>query len=285
MPCYSLVEGVTASYLVEAGTTKVTISSRSPLKHRDIFTGTGQMVFHWVQEGKTQAWKCDISMADRSPAQVEETPAPDGSQNLGVVLKELYPAGLLLQGRMVGALVAPAIHIDIPWGTDVWVFMVRSPWFHLQQQLGKPTLAVQHDVSKATANLALSPDGGLSAQVAMEGTSFKNASLALRRTLGQFSFEEVVCSIGAGSGTFSWTPILRSFDLMLVTKGSISESQLAEVARGLGAQVSAGMFGSGSVEGDYVLCDGPALSYAWTLKGHRGFLESAQDQTDARIGW
>ena len=277
--------GVDASYAVAAGRTTVAISSKERLKHRAVYVGTGQMTFHWVQEGKTQAWKCDISMVDPVATQVAETAGNDGSQRLDVDLGEVYPAGFLLQGRMVGTLTAPAIHVDVPFGSDVWVFLVRSPWFPLKLLIDRPVLTAEHDASRVTASLNASGDGSLNVQMAVDGTGFKSASLVVKRTLGSYSSDELVCELGAGSQAFTWKPIVRVFDLLLVTKGSISEPKLADIARGLGAQTSSGVFGGGSVEGDFVLCDGPATSYTWLLKGHRGLLENVEDQTDARFTW
>jgi hypothetical protein len=186
---------------------------------------------------------------------------------------------------MVGTLMAPAVHVDVPWGSDVWVFLIRSPWFPLRLQVDNPVLSVQHDVSKVTASLGVSADGSMAGQVALDGPGFKNASLVVKRTLGSYNFDETVCEAGPGVQTFAWKPILRLFDLLLVTKGTISEKEIANVARGLGAQVSSGLLGPGSVEGSYVLCDGPAVTYVWYLKGHRGFLENVEDRTGAKFTW
>ena len=281
----SLAGGVDASYSVAAGQTVVAIRSRSRLDHKAIFQGTGQMLFHWVQEGKTQAWKCDISMADPKPAQPRETAGQDGSQSLEVSLDNVYPAGLLLKGRMTGVLVAPAVHVEVPWWRDVWAFLIRSPWFPLRFQVDSPSLSVRHGAGGVTASIGVSPDASASGQVSFDGADFKSASLVLRRTLGSYASEETVFEATPGVQAFAWKPIARIFDLLLVTGGHINESQLADIARGLGADVSSGFFGPGSVEGDYVLCDGPALSYSWMLRGHRGFLENTEDVAAARFSW
>jgi len=285
MPCYSLAGGIDATYAVEAGATSVTINSKDRLKHRAVYTGTGQMIFHWVQEGKTQAWRCDISMLDAEAVQATETVGVDGSQRLAVELKSVYPAGLILQGRMVGTLMAPAVHVDVPWGEDIWAFLIRSPWFPLKLSIDKPTLSVTHDTGKASAFLSILGEGSVSAQVVLDGASFKSASLVVRRTLGLFSSNEAVCEINAGPQAFAWKPIARVFDLLLVVKGTVSEGHIADVARGLGAQISSGVLGGGNVEGDFVLCDGPATSYSWILRGHRGLLENEEDRSDAKFTW
>jgi len=285
MPSYSLAGGIDASYAVAAGKTTVVISSNTRLNHRAVYVGTGQMTLHWVQEGKTQVWRCDTAMIDPAPAQVQEETAADGSQRLEVELTNVYPAGVLLQGRMVGTLMAPAVHVDIPMGSDVWVFLIRSPWFPSRLQVGRTELAVEHAPDRASASLAIAADGGLSAQVALSGTAFKKASLYVKRTLGSYSSEELVSEVEAGTQAATWRPITRAFDLVLVIKGNVSESRFADIAKGLGAQLSSGFLGPGSLQGDFVLCDGPAFSYTWLLRGHRGFLENEEDRTDAKFMW
>jgi hypothetical protein len=285
LPCYSLVGGVDADYAVAAGKTAVTINARSRINHRAIYTGTGQMVFHWVQEGKTQAWRCDTSMLDSQVAQPMETVGVDGVQHLQVETGGVYPAACLLQGRMVGSLTAPAVHIDVPMGADLWVFLVKSPWFPMKFELDRASLTVGHGEGRAFASLSPDVDRSVNGQIGVDGAVYKSASLTLRRTIGSYASNELVGEVEGGSTGFSWKPITRTFDLVLVMRGSMSESNLADVARGLGAQVSSGVFGPGGVEGDYVMCDGPATSYSWILRGHRGLLENDEDRTDARFTW
>jgi len=285
LPSYSLAGGIDATYAVAAGKTTVIITSNSPLKHRAVYVGTGQMVFHWVQEGKTQAWRCDTTMLDPAPVQADVKVGENGQQELEVEMPNLYPAGFLMQGRMEGTMIAPAVHVDVPMGTDIWVFLVRSPWFPLKHQIMKSDLVLVHGTDRASASLGVVDGAAVTAQISVSGTSFKKATLAVKRTIGSCKSEEVVGELEAGTESLAWKPIVRSFDLVLVTKGSMSESQCAEVAKGLGAQESSGIFGPGSMQGDFVLCDGPAFSYSWILRGHTGFLENEQDQTDAKFEW
>ena len=224
-------------------------------------------------------------MRDSEAVQASESTGEDGRQRLALGLKNVYPAGMILQGRMVGTLVAPAVHVDVPWGEDVWVFLIRSPWFPLKLQMGKAALSVAHDTGRASAALNVLDQGNVSAQMALEGKDFKSASLVVRRTLGPFSSNEVVADISVGPQAFAWKPISRVFDLVLVVKGTVTQGHIADVARGLGAQISSGILGGGSVEGDFVLCDGPATTYSWVLRGHRGMLENEEDSSDAKFTW
>jgi hypothetical protein len=285
LPSLSFRKGVEASYSIVAGETIVEIVSSSKLDVKAVHVGTGQMVFHWVSTGKTSSWKCDTSMLDPMAVQAEEKVGTDGSQKLEVKLENVFPAGLLLQGRMVGTLIAPAVHVNVPWMRDVWVFLIRSPWFPLKFQLDKPGLFLQHDASTISAALNTSADGSVAAQVILDGADFKKATLAVKRSLGSYSSEEVICEVEGGSQTSVWNPISRDFDLLLVTGEAIGEGELIKLAGGLSANMSHEYFSPGSVEGDFVLCDGPAASYSWVLTGHRGLLENAIDQTAAKFTW
>lgn len=285
MPSYSLAGGIDASYAIAAGKTTVVINSASRVNYRAVYVGTGQMTMHWVQEGKTQVWRCDTKMLDPVEAQSVGRVGADGRWEMLVELESMFPAGLILQGRMVGTLMAPAVHVDIPMASDLWIFLVRSPWFPLKLQVDRDSLEVAHGSDRVAASIDVMPGGDVSAQLSMDGTGFKQGSLLVRRALGSYSSEELVGDVSSGSQVLAWKPITRVFDLVFVTKGNVSESQFAEVVRGLGAQVSSGVFGVGGVQGDFVLCDGPALAYSWVLSGHRGFLENEEDRTDARFAW
>jgi hypothetical protein len=284
VPTLSFAQGIDASYEVAAGQTSVIITSRNQLKARTVYVGTGQMIFHWVSSGKSQAWRCDASMVQPNVVQVTEAPAEDGTWKFEVPLGDLFPAGFLLQGRMVGSMVAPAIHLDIPWWQDVWVFLVRSPWFPLNLQVDKAVLAVTHGSSRATASLNVS-GRSIAAQVEIDGTDYKGASLVMNRAFGYNTSKEVVGEMAAGTESFVWKPISRAFDLLLVVHHELSEPELAQVAAGLGAEEVKGFFGPSGVEGDYVLCDGPAIKYSLSLKAHRGFMENDEDQADVKLTW
>jgi hypothetical protein len=145
-------------------------------------------------------------MPDSTAAQAEVRAREDGSQEIEVELQNIFPAGLVLDGGLIGALTAPAVHINVPWLRDVWVFLVRSPWFPLRFQTDRPMLSLERNGSKATVLLGLPSDGSLTAQVALEGTGFKNASLVVRRTIGSHSADELVGEIEGSTRMFAWKP-------------------------------------------------------------------------------
>ena len=285
MPVYSLVSGIDVEYGVGAGQPIIRLTSRGGIRHRAVYTGTGVLLFHWVQQGKTQAWRFDTSLSDPQVVQPEESTGTDGSQALTFTLQESMPAAGLLRHRWEGMFLAPAIHIDVPMGRDIWIYLIRSPWFPLKLSLSKPSLSVVHDQSVANASISIDPDGGLSATVSNTGASFKKVSLVMSRRVGEFVSEEVVGEVDSGTTNLSWRPIMRSFDLCLVTSSSMSMGELAGIAQGLGAQFSSGFFGPGSLFGDYVLCDGPRTGYSLSLKGDLGLFRHEEDSTAVGLAW
>ena len=285
MPVYSLLSGVDVEYGVGAGQPIVRLKSRGGIRHRAVYTGTGVLFFHWVQEGKSQAWRCDTSISDPQTIQPEESTDSDGSQLLTFTIQESMPAAGLLRHRWEGMVLAPAIHIDVPMGRDVWIYLIRSPWFPLKLSLSKPSLSIAHGQSVANASINVDPNGSLSATISNTGTSFKKVSLVMSRRIGEFVSEEVIGEVDSGTTNLSWRPIMRSFDLCLVTSISMSMGQLAGIAQGLGAQFSSGFFGPGSLFGDYVLCDGPRTVYSLSLRGDLGLFRHEEDSTAAGLAW
>ncbi len=285
MPVLSLVGSVEVDYMISAGHPEVRLKSRNRIKHRGVYGGIATLLFHWVQQGKTQSWRFEPSLPQPHLVQAEETTDSDGSQLFTIRPGDLIPASGLLRGNWVGTFLAPAVHVDIPWGYDIWIFLFRSPWFPLKVSVAKTNLSAAHDQSTASATLTQSPGSSLSAQLSSSGGDIKNTSLVMRRRIGQFTSEEPICSVEAGEVSQTWTPITREFDLCLVTPSTLSMSHLAEIAKGLGADTSRGFLGPGSVQGDFILCDGPLTQYSLGLRGDLAFLRHEEDWSDVSLSW
>jgi hypothetical protein len=222
---------------------------------------------------------------------VEERSGEDGNQKIEIPMGNVFPAGFYTRLLMFGRLLAPAVRIVSPWWErDLWVFLLRSPWFPMRLQLDKPELSLERDGSMALASFGVSEDGSLTGKLTLDGSAYKKASLYVRRTIGQSLqlydttqfLDEPIQEVQGGAEEFEWKPTVRKFNLVLVTQGRISESQVWEIADGLGADTSQGILGR-RLKGDFVLCDGPATSYTVTLRGHRGLLENDEDKTGAKF--
>ncbi|HZY46275.1 MAG TPA: hypothetical protein VFE96_00625 [Candidatus Bathyarchaeia archaeon] len=285
MPVYSLVGEIQTEYDIAGGKPIVRITSAGGVRHRAVYTGIATLLFHWVQTGKTQSWRFDPSISNPQIIQPEETTDSNNNQLLTFTLPELLPATGLLKGRWEGAFFAPAIHIDVPWGADIWIFLLRSPWFPLRLSLTKQTLTLVDGQSVASASVTAQPAGTLSTTISSPGTPFKKVSLIMNRQMGQFVSQEPISEIEAGTINQEWRPIFRNFDLCLVTKSSMGIGQLSQIAQGLGADFSSGFFGPGSLKGEFILCDGPLTQYSLAAKGDLGFLRHVEDLTQVALTW
>lgn len=285
LPVYNLVGSIETEYAIGGGKPIVTLKSKGGIRHRAAYTGTAVLLFHWVQEGKTQTWRFDPSILNPQLIQPEETTNSEGTQLLSFTLRDLVPAAGFLRGRWEGAFVAPAIHIDVPLGKDIWIFLLHSPWFPLKLSLTRSTLSLNRD--NLAANASLNPDdaGGFSATISSPGDSFKRVSLTMKRKIAQFLSEELITQVEAGTSTQVWKPIIRNFDLCLVTYGQMGMGQLSEIARGLGADFSPGFLGPGWLRGEYVLCDGPLTEYSLTMTGDLGLFRHEEDSVGATLAW
>jgi hypothetical protein len=285
MPALSLVDGVSAEYQVLEGKPIIVVKSKDHIKHKSIQYGECVHAFRWVSTGKSQSWQSEVTIRNAVPAAFEETVASDGSQQLTITMGGMAPAAGIVKERMVGQLRVPGVHIDVPWGRDVWLSLFRSPWFPLKAQLSRGQLSLTHETSTAAASIVDQGDGRLVFTLQVSGQDFKKASLIMKRDVGFGFSEEPIGEVVSGTGAFEWRPILREFDLLLVTHGSFSMNQLADLIQGFGGQVNKGMLSGDSVPGDFVLCDGPSVDFTVELRGDRGFLEHPSDQAELKLSW
>src|SRR5947207_14039442 len=135
LPVYSLLGGIHTEYAIAGGKPIVRLRSSGEIRHRGAYTGTAMLLFHWVQEGKTQAWRFDPSIPDPQPIRPEETTDSEGSQSLTFTLGEFLSAAVLLLSRLEGASFAAAMSLDVPLEVDIWVLLLRSLWYRFTLSL------------------------------------------------------------------------------------------------------------------------------------------------------
>ncbi len=225
VPSYNLADGFEASYSVsQDGNTTVAVRCRKPLKFREIYVGTGSLAFRWVSSGKSRSWEFTPSLVDPTPAPHSETLADDGvtqivTVNLG---GKMFPASGLVDVNVDGEIVAPAIHFDMPHAYDLWVFLLRSPWFPLKIAVEKSSLNIAHNMAQAAAQVdSVSVDVGdeqmLRGELSVHGEGFTRVRLTMHRSTANASLEEQLCEVADGMQQFTWKPVTSRFDLMLVT--------------------------------------------------------------------
>ncbi|MDA4135007.1 MAG: hypothetical protein OK441_05510 [Thaumarchaeota archaeon] len=302
----SLVPGVIAEYEVAEGRPTVILRSAAPLGYTAASYGLAAMAFVWESAGKSQVWRFYPEIPQSEPIQFEEKAGVGGSQLLSVTLDGFEPATGLLKGEMDGEFLAPAIHIETSVHhmitghspqDDIWLFLMRSPWFPLKLGIEKSSLSLTTDSGSATASISIAEDGsGIAATISVSGTAYKKASLSMRRTVGDAVMsirrmvannisDELIGEVEAGTQTFAWKPIVRNYDLLLTTFGKMDISQIEDLARGFGATVSSGPILGGRVQGDLVLCDCPRIQYSLVLTGDRGWLKHDTDEGRVVVTW
>jgi hypothetical protein len=279
---YNIAEGHEASYYVSPdGNAIVTVQSASPLKFRAVYVGTANMQFRWVSNGKTTSWQFTPSLMDPTPAQVSQD--PQGKSVTVDLGNRLFPAAGIVKTNVTGEITAPAIHFDIPYATDLWVFLLRSPWFPMKVAFEKSPLSISHDSAGALAELQGGGDGdesALRAFVSMHGLGFKKVSLTLKRYVGGESIEQTLGELTTGAETYTWKPAPANFNTILVANSSMYIGQFLDFLHSLGAETHGGFFTLGNyMENNFMLGDSPAVNYTLQLVGEKGFFMHERDET------
>jgi hypothetical protein len=280
MVSYNVAVGVEAWYSVsEDGFVTVNVRSNTQLNPRAVYVGAATLDFKWVHTGKTTHWQFTPTIT--TPIAAKYTQAADGQSQITTIElgKALFPASGLIKSNLTGQIQAPAIQFDLPYATDLWVFLLRSPWTPFKIDAERSPLSITHGSSQALTQIyaANFEDNCLRLDTAVNGSDFKSVYHTLKRSINYESTEETLTILKGVMGSFSWQPIVRTFDLALVTYSNLTNSDLTGFLRYLGAPTNQGIF-SGSLNGDYILCDGPAIEYTLSLKGEKRFWDK-EDQT------
>lgn len=132
---YSMVSGQDAKCIVgQDGKATVSIKSTSPMKFRGVYAGSASVQFRWVSSGRSTTWQFTPALQDPRPAQFTTSTADDDEGQIVNVEfgDQIFPAAGLVKPNVSGAIAAPGIHFDLPHAYDLWVFLLRSPWFPLK---------------------------------------------------------------------------------------------------------------------------------------------------------
>ena len=138
----------------QTGNTTVSVRSTSLMKPRAVYVGTAGLEFMWVSSGKSSHWQFTPTLLDPAPAHYTETIMEDGqSQVVNVELgNRMFPATGLIKTNATGEIKAPAVHFDLPYAFDLWVVLLRSPWFPLKIGIEK-SLTIAHGSAQAMAEV------------------------------------------------------------------------------------------------------------------------------------
>ena len=287
-PSYNIASGHEAWYTTKQdGNTTVSIRSTSPMNFRKAYVGTASLEFYWVSSGKSTHWQFTPTLLDPTPAQTSETKGEDGaSQIIDVELgNRMFPATGLIKPNITGEIRVPAVHFDVPNAFDIWVFILRSPWFPIKVNTEKTTLKIAHGSAQAMAQIensnAILNDGTtLRADISVYGEGFKRIWLTMQRTVQRASDGETIGEVTSDMQTFSWKPSTRNFDVVLVAPSNMYLNSFLDFLKYLGAEINKSFFAFGSyMPNKFLLCDGPAMNYTLKLSGEKHFLGHENDET------
>ncbi len=283
-----MVDWCRAQYSIsQNGNATIKIQTTTPLKIRNVYGGTASLQFQWVSTGKTTSWRFNPSILNPTPVQFTQTTFENGIGQTTTVEfgNQIFPAAGIIKPNAVGAIRAPAVHIDIPWAYDLWIVLLRSPWFPLRFEFVKNPLAVTHGQFEATAYwrnvIGANEEKALQAEITAPTEGFSRIYLSVKRQLNGTSAEEVLGEAKPGISTFSWKPVLPNLDSIVVASSSMTLNQFLDFLRNLGAEKKTGslLFAASYLPNDFILCDGPSFNYSLQLTGEKTPLTRAHDET------
>jgi hypothetical protein len=259
----------------------VTIRSKTQLKPRAIYVGEATMQFMWVNTGKSTTWQFTPTIIDPKQAQYI-TKMDDQEQVFTVELGKITPTSGLIANNVTGEIRASAVHFDLPYATDLWIFILKSPTEPLKITSDKAALNIAHTLAYVTEEIDIREDT-LHSYVTMHGEGFFGVQVNLKRKTTYSAMEETLTEIKYGAASITWKPIIRNFDVTLTTLSAMTQPDFLELLKGFGAEVNKGVFAN--LKSDFVLCDGPAIEYTLTLKGEKKYIGKEEDKTAIKLSF
>ena len=166
----------------------------------------------WVHTGKSSHWQFTPTLLNPTQAQYSEV--ADGQDQIINVefANKMFPASGLINSNVCGEIRAPAIHFDLPYAYDLWVFILRSPWAPLKVTAEKSPLSINQGLAYATAeiegtNSAFGDESTLRSYVTMHGEGFQSVSLNLKRCTSHSAIEDTFGEIKFGAASYTWKPL------------------------------------------------------------------------------
>jgi hypothetical protein len=279
---YNLTADNQAHYrLNENGEATVTVRSKTPLKPRAVYVGEASMQCMWVHSGKSSRWQFTPTILE--PKQSKYTETMDGQdQVITVELGKITPASGLINSNVTGEIRASAVQFDLPYATDLWVFILKSTSEPLKITADKAALNIAHTLAYVTEEIEIRDDT-LRSYVTMHGEGFFGVQVNLKRRTTCSSSEETLTEIKYGAASITWKPIVRNFDVTLTTLSAMTLSNFLEFLKTFGAEINKGVFSN--LKSDFVLCDGPAIEYTLTLRGEKKYIGKEEDKTALNLSF
>ncbi len=277
-----------------AGYVTVSVRSSPPLKLRAVYAGVASLEFMWISSEQGNTWHFSPTILGKpAVAQCRKIISEDGkSQVVDVELGDkMFPASGLSGESLVGEFRTPAVHFDLPFDFDLWIFLFHSAWLPFEIEVEKATLKISHKSTEVTAqvetsNPTLDNENWLRANVSVHGDDFRKVWLTLRRKVEHASYEEIIGEVTGAVNSFCWKPTLGNFDTVLVVKSNVGHKAFSGYMRSLGLETKPNTsFGIFSELGKHLLlCDGPAINYTLCLSGEKRILGQKKDETKLTLG-
>jgi hypothetical protein len=278
---YNLTQEIQSTYATdENGKVTVTVRSKTPLKPRAIYVGEAAMQVTWNYSNKGSHWQFTPTIIE--PLEAKYTSEMNGpEQVITIDAGKALSASGMFTSNVCGELRAPAIQFDLPYATDLWLFILRSPQRPVQVTADKAMLNIAHTLAYVTAEVQCGDS--LHTYVTMHGEGFMDVFVNLKRETSYCASEETLTELKYGASTVNWKPTVRDFDVLLTTWSAMGYSDFLGLLEALGADVEKDY--SPCLKGDFVLCDGPAIKYTLTLKGEKKYIGKEEDKTAIKLGF
>jgi hypothetical protein len=267
---YSMTPEHQATYTLNAdGEATVIVRSKKPLKPRAVYVGESAMQSMWVHSTKSSHWTFMPGIA--APKQVQFTQAMDGEDQVTTVeLGKIAATSGAVDVTGCGEIHASAVHFDLPYATDLWVFILKSPPAPFKVAAEKPMLNIAYTLAYTTAQVENTDnEETLRTYVNMHGEGFTNLILSIQRHTTYCKTEEILTEFKFGAAAVIWRPTIRNFDVALTTLSGIAHGDYIAFLESLGAETQSGVFGT--LKSNFVLCDGPEIGYELVLKGEKKY--------------
>jgi hypothetical protein len=286
---FNMANGYEASYSIsQTGNATVSVRSSTPMKARAVYVGAASLEFLWVSSGKSSHWQFTPTLLDQTLAQTEVISETEKTQVVNVELgNRMFPATGLIKTNAVGEIRAPAVHFDLPYAYDLWVFLLRSPWSPLKINIEKSPLTITHSSAQVMAQIETSnfdERKSLRVDVTVNGEGFKRIWLSLKRNVKRASLEETLGEVVDGMETFTWKPITTNFDTVLVTSSNMSLGAFLDFLKSLGADAKQSLLGA-YMPSDFLLCDGSGIDYTLRLRGEKQIFGHEEDKTKITLNY
>jgi hypothetical protein len=280
-----------AGEMVEAGC-KITLRKKMLVEVNQVLAGTGIIRCYNASGYSRVQWCSRFDMADPEP--VEFQPLQDG---LSVTIPNLPFSGFMTREKYAGYIAAPAVRLDVPMGRDVIVMLLRKKPGFSKISADEYELEVSDGEDRAKASLIADNDK-LRIAFSASGSGFKNIRLEMHRAISPaflpaipapseaadaIEMKEVLAILdGAGQADFTWKPVARDFEdillafypLSYIDRYKADRARLRSIMEPMGAEFSTGSFMSvifgRSLKTDFVMGDGTVTNFTLSLIMDKG---------------